>query len=104
MKITKVVVTRKSDDVIVYGNEGAESKFKTAFENEIKARGFDSAEYTIDWIDTSNKLVIEKRKIKYRLLDDERIEAMVEKLEGSDVKWNAYMIKRNAIKAAHPKS
>lgn len=45
----------------------------------------------------------ETRAVEFAAIDSLLSEALVEKELGDSTKWDAYIILRNAIKAAHPK-
>lgn len=46
---------------------------------------------------------ISHRRTAYAVIDNELMEALVEKELGDATKWDAYIVKRDAIKVAHPK-
>lgn len=43
------------------------------------------------------------RRLKYKEIEDEAFEALIESKLGNDTKWNAYLLKRNQIKLDYPK-
>jgi len=94
--LLKIGVTDVTNPAI-YINEVVEA------ENSFTAQSLVDAETQII-SERSANAYIEARKQEYAQIDSELMEALVEKEQGDDSKYLAYLIKREEIKTKHPKS
>lgn len=93
--LVKIGITDKTNPAL-YINEIVES------EDSFTAQSLIDAEIQLIAEQDANAH-IEARKKAYSKIDSELMEALVEKEQGNDSKWQTYLTKRAAIKVQHPK-
>ena len=92
-------IKRLSDGIITHKPESSDPNFQPVIS---KLHNLEN-NYEIIKEDIANEIVQRNRRKEYIKYDDLKNEAIVEKLQGRDEKWNEYIDIREKIKLQFPK-